>query len=94
MDEEFSNISKCKTYYLKLVTDVESKGRYCCLIAKYGGKGIVGYSVLTSITESDFQERIINQDMSSCLIYCKSVDEFTIRYTAAENGHTTRFIEI
>lgn len=87
MDEKFFDISKSEVYYIKLVTDVESKARYCRVTVKYNRyKDVVGYSVLKDVAESDFQEIFVNPKMSSCLIYCKSVNQLRVKYIAAEDG--------
>lgn len=72
-----------------MVTDVESKIRYRRVIVKYNRyEKAVGCNVLKDVAESDFQESVVDPKMSSCLIYCKSVDQFRVKYIAAENGQT------
>lgn len=86
MDEGFFDISKSEVYYIKLITDVESKVRYCRVLVEYNRyERVAGYSVLKDVAESDFQESVVNPKMSSCLIYYKSVDQFSIVYIAAED---------
>lgn len=94
MDKDFFfDISESKFYYIKLVTDdVESKGRYYCFKANHSNKSIIGYSIgysiviLKNVTESDFQESIIDPVKSSCVIYCKSLHALYIHYVAAEDS--------
>lgn len=70
MDEELFDISRSEVYYIKLVTDVKRKIRYCRVTVKYNRyKKVAGYSVSKDVAESDFQKSVVNPKMSSCLIY-------------------------
>lgn len=90
MDIDFKGLVKEKgIYYIKLVTDTESKPRYCFFIAVYTAaqKTFLGYNIIENPTESVYQASILDPRYSTHLIYCKFVEKFTLSYISVENGH-------
>lgn len=73
--------NKKVAHYIKLAIDVEKESRHCSFTVKLADSAIAGYSVIDGPTESAFRESIFNQNISTYLIYCRSIKTFMFKYT-------------
>lgn len=87
MDKNLTGLDNHTSFYIKLVTDDSKQARYCFFSALLDkDKKIDEYRLIENPTESEFQGSIFNIQSSTYLIYCKSVENFYIKYISLKDG--------